>query len=179
MRFNWAAWTLRCSRLGSLFHHPSPDDLDFVHGPILAVRLDQTHALNHPHPTLDPAKNRVLSIQPWRRRERNEKLTTVRVRSAVRHAQDPCAGMLQVVANLVLEFLAVDRAASSTGAGGIAGLNHKVGDDAVEDHIVVIASLRKGSEVLATLVRDCQFKMLATDTEVYEPWAHECCKARR
>jgi hypothetical protein len=53
--------------------------------------------------------------------------------------------------DFVFEFLAVDGAASSTGAGGITGLDHEVRDDAVEDDIVVVSALREGREVLACL----------------------------
>jgi hypothetical protein len=53
--------------------------------------------------------------------------------------------------DFVLEFLAVDRASSTAGAGGIAGLDHEVRDNAVEDDVVVVASLREGREVLACL----------------------------
>lgn len=60
--------------------------------------------------------------------------------------------MLEVGINLVLEFLAVDRASSSASAGRIASLYHEVGDNAVEDDIVVVASLRKRREVLTRLI---------------------------
>lgn len=42
--------------------------------------------------------------------------------------------------------------ASATGASRIAGLNHEVGDYAVDDDIVVVAPLGQGCEVLACLV---------------------------
>ena len=54
--------------------------------------------------------------------------------------------------NLVFEFLAVDGASTSTSAGGITGLNHEVGDDTVEDDVVVVTSLRKSHEVFASLI---------------------------
>lgn len=60
--------------------------------------------------------------------------------------------MLEIRINLVLEFLAVDGASSSASAGRIAGLYHEVGDNAVEDDIVIVASLRKRREVLTRLV---------------------------
>ena len=59
--------------------------------------------------------------------------------------------MLQARVYLIRKLLAVDRIATSAGAGRIAGLEHKVGDDAVEDYVVVIATLSQGGEVLAGL----------------------------
>jgi hypothetical protein len=53
--------------------------------------------------------------------------------------------------NLVLEFLPVDRATSSTGASGIASLDHEVRNDAMEDDIVVVATFSERSKVLACL----------------------------
>ena len=59
--------------------------------------------------------------------------------------------MLQSWVDLVFEFFSEDGAAAAAGAGGIAGLEHEVGDYAVEDDFVVIASLGEGGEVLAGL----------------------------
>lgn len=59
--------------------------------------------------------------------------------------------MLQPGVNLVLEFLTVDRASSSAGAGRIAGLDHEVGYDAVEDDAVVVASLRERRKIVTSL----------------------------
>jgi hypothetical protein len=53
--------------------------------------------------------------------------------------------------DLVFEFLAVNGAASSAGAGRVTGLDHEIGDDAMEDDVVVVSALRKGREVLACL----------------------------
>jgi hypothetical protein len=55
--------------------------------------------------------------------------------------------------DFVFEFLAVDRAASAAGAGRITSLDHEVRDNAVEDDVVIVASLREGCEVLACLGR--------------------------
>lgn len=139
------------SLLASLFHHPRPDDLHLVHRLILATGLHQPHTLNDPHTTLDAAKDGVFPIQPRRRSERDEELTAVGIGSAVGHAQDSRTRVFEVGMDLVFEFLAVDGAASSAGAGGITGLDHKVGDDAVEDDIVVVSALREGREILACL----------------------------
>lgn len=139
------------SLLCPFFHHSGPDDLDLVHRSVLSLCLDQAHALNHSHPALHATKDCMLSIQPRCWRESNEKLTAICIGAAVRHAENTSSSMLQIAANLVLEFFAVDRAASAAGAGRITGLDHEVGDNAVEDDIVVVASLCESGKVLAGL----------------------------
>lgn len=59
--------------------------------------------------------------------------------------------MLQLGGDLVLELLAVDGGAAAAGAGGVAGLDHEVGDDAVDEEVVIVAALGEGGEVLARL----------------------------
>ena len=59
--------------------------------------------------------------------------------------------MFQARMYLVRELVAKDGAATAAGAGGVAGLEHEVWDDAVEDDIVVVAALGEGGEVLAGL----------------------------
>lgn len=140
------------SLLFPLFYHSGSEDLHFVHWFVLAIGLDQAHSLDHPHSTLDPAKDRVLPVQPRCRRQGDKELAAVGIRSAVRHAQHAGASVLQVVTNLVFEFLAVDGAPSAAGTGGITGLDHEVGDDSVEEHVVVVASLREGRKIFASLV---------------------------
>lgn len=137
--------------LCSLLHDSGPDNLDFVHRFVLCVCLDQPHSLNHPHPTLDPAEDRVFSVKPRCWRQGDEELATIGIRTAIRHAQNARAGMFQVVANLVFKLLAVDRAAAAAGAGRVAGLDHEIRDDAVEYDIVVVSSLRESRKVLAGL----------------------------
>lgn len=91
----------------------------------------------------------MFPVQPRRRRQRNKELTPIRIRPAVRHAQDASAGVLERGVDLVLELLAVDGAAAAAGAGGVAGLEHEVGNDAVEEERVVVAAFGEGLEVLA------------------------------
>ena len=53
--------------------------------------------------------------------------------------------------DLVGEFLAEDGAAAAAGASGVAGLYHEVGDDAVDEDVVVVASGGESGEILAGL----------------------------
>lgn len=57
--------------------------------------------------------------------------------------------MLEGGGDLVFELGAVDRLTSTTGAGGITGLDHEAGNNAVEDYFVVVSALGEGCEVLA------------------------------
>ena len=63
--------------------------------------------------------------------------------------------MLQPGVDLVVEFVAVDGGAAAAGAGRVAGLQHEVGNDAVEDDVVVVAALGEGGEVGAGLETGC------------------------
>lgn len=48
---------------------------------------------------------------------------------------------------LVLEFVAIDGAATSTCTGGIASLKHEIWDYAMEDYVVVVPTPGKRSEI--------------------------------
>ena len=161
-------------------HNPGADDFDLISWSILSICFQKSHALNYPHATLYPAENCVFPVQPWRRGQGDEELTAVRVGPTVCHAQNSSSRVFQPFLNLILEFLAVDRASSSAGAGRIAGLDHKVGYDAVEDDVVVITPLRESREILAGLKTN---QVSASDSfkrEVVaccQPWVHVHCKA--
>ncbi len=59
--------------------------------------------------------------------------------------------MLQARIDLIFELFTVDGSTAAAGAGRIAGLQHEVWDDAVEDDVVVVAALGEGGEVGAGL----------------------------
>ena len=75
----------------------------------------------------------------WCGRKTDEELAAVRIRAAVRHAQDALASVFEIADEFIFELGAVDRAAAHAGAGGVAALDHKARDDAVEDDVVVFA----------------------------------------
>ena len=66
--------------------------------------------------------------------------------------------MLQRRVYLVLKLLAVDGAAASACTGWITSLKHEVWDYAVEDHVIVVATLSERGEVLAGLRLPCHFR---------------------
>lgn len=59
--------------------------------------------------------------------------------------------MLQSGINLVLKLFPVNGTAAAAGASGVTGLEHEVGNYAVEDNVVVVAALGERGEVLAGL----------------------------
>ncbi len=59
--------------------------------------------------------------------------------------------MLQSGINLILKLFPVDRTAATTCAGGVTGLEHEIGDYAVEDNVAVVTTLGERGEVLAGL----------------------------
>lgn len=95
----------------------------------------------------------MLSVQPRRRCQCDEKLGAVGVGAGVGHAENASAGVLQRWRNFVFELLAVYGFAASTGTSRIATLNHEVWNDAVEDKTVEVVALCERSEVFACLGR--------------------------
>ncbi|TGO43553.1 hypothetical protein BOTNAR_2273g00020 [Botryotinia narcissicola] len=79
----------------------------------------------------------MFPIQPRRGRQRNKKLRPICIRARIRHRQDPRP----------------DRGSAAAGARGIARLQHEVGDDAVEDDVVVVAAPDESLEVGARFGR--------------------------
>ena len=84
----------------------------------------------------------MLPIQPGGRGQSDKELASIRIRTIVSHTQDTRASMFQVGVDFICKLFAVDGATASTGSGRIACLEHEVGDDAVEDDVVVVAFLR-------------------------------------
>lgn len=104
------------------FQDPRLHNPHLIHWPILRACFHQAHPLHDPQAPRHPAKYGVLTIQPRRGRQRDEELATIRIWSRVRHAQDPCARVLERRVDLVLEFLPVDAAPSAARACWIARL---------------------------------------------------------
>jgi len=135
------------------FLYPGADDLDLLPRPIFTVRCHQAHPLHQSQAVLDSSKNGVLAIKPWRRRQRDEELTAVRVRSAIRHGQDTSAGVLETSRDLVFELWPVDRFTTTTSACRVAALDHEIWYDSVEDGVIVVTSACEAREVVASLVK--------------------------
>ena len=104
---------------------------DFFHLVALADGVDDfLRVLDH------FAEDRVLVVEPGRGDVRDEELRAVRVGAGVGHREDAGAAVLEVFVELVFERVA---GAAGAGAFGAAGLDHEVGDDAVEREAVVEA----------------------------------------
>lgn len=84
----------------------------------------------------------MLLVEMGRVIQRKEKLTVVGSgRVLVRHRHLATMVELDARVNLVSKGLAVDALSPGARAGGIAALNHKFSDDAVEHRVVVVLYL--------------------------------------
>src|ERR1700757_562476 len=79
-------------------------------------------------------ENRVMIVEPRRGDIGDEELRAIRTGAAVRHRQPARLVEGEVGAELVLELVA---GIAGAGAQRVAGLNHEVRDDAMEDDAVV------------------------------------------
>ena len=79
----------------------------------------------------------MLAVEPGSRDVGHEELAAVGAGARVGHGEETGAVVLQAGGELVGELVA---GAAHAGAGGIAALNHEVGDDAVEGDAVVEAA---------------------------------------
>jgi hypothetical protein len=136
-----------------ILNHIRPNDLHLLRGPVLPIRLHHAHLPYNAHALAHSPKDGMLPVQPRRRRQRDEELTSVGIGAAVRHAQYSRARVLQRGRDFVLELGAVDGSSAAAGTRGITALNHKVWDDPVEDEVVEVVALGEGGEVLACLRR--------------------------
>ena len=83
-----------------------------------------------------------------RLRDGDEKLRSVRPWARVGHGQQPGLGMPDPEV-LIGEFLAVDGlAAGAVAAGEVPALAHEVGDDSVEDAVLVVEGLARLADAL-------------------------------
>lgn len=117
------------------------DDLDLFQRLVLRVGLHQAHSLDDLKAAFDSSKDRVLPVKPGSRCQCDEELTSIRIRSAVCHAQNAGTGVLQPRMNLIFELFTKDRCAASASSGRIAALDHEVWDDPMEHDTVVVPAL--------------------------------------
>ncbi len=105
-------------------------DGHFVHGVPLFDRIDDVLTFG------DFTEDGVLAVQPRRFDVGDEELRTVGVRAGVGHRENAWSVVLQVGVEFVLELVA-----GTAGSGTVwaAGLNHEVGDDAMELEPIVEA----------------------------------------
>ena len=97
--------------------------------------LDELRSLD------DLAENDVLAVQPGGDDGGHEELRTVGVGSSVGHGEEEGAIVLKLKV-LVVELVSVDGdSSSSVVVGEVTSLEHKVGDDTMEDRSLVAQSL--------------------------------------
>lgn len=121
-------------------------DTKRVLGPVLLVHLDSLHLGERGEAVVanDLAKDSVEAVQVRRLVEHDKELGAVGAGPLVGHGDDAAVGMAQRGPNLVVKGAAPDGAAAlgvlgRRGLGGPAGLDHELGDEAVEGGLVVVA----------------------------------------
>ena len=133
--------------------HGDGGDLLLLDGTVVAAGLGLGDGIDHIHAGQNLAEAGVLHIQVLGIGVHDEELGAGGVGGGgTGHAED-AALVLQVVLDAVEEELTLDAVAGAAHAGtlGAAALDHKAGDDAVEDQAVVVAGVRQGDEVIDTL----------------------------
>ena len=134
-----------------ILENPCFQYLDLLSRPVFGPSLDQAHSLYNSQSTFDPTKYCVLPIQPRCWRKCDEKLASICIRTAVRHAQDSSASMFERCVYFIFELLTVDGASPTSGSSWVSSLYHEIRYYSVDDNIIVVTSLRERSEVLASL----------------------------
>ena len=116
------------------------NDLDILERLVRLIRLHILDRMNDLQPRDRPPENRMLLIQPRGSRRRDKKLTPVRPRSSVGHAQRVRSIVLQIVTELVFELFAPNAFASGAVPEGVSGLNHEFRDHTVENHAFEVSA---------------------------------------
>lgn len=117
--------------------------------PIIVISLHTSKPFDDFHATANSSKNCVFSIQRRSRRQRDEELTPIRVRTSISHRYNPRSSMLQLRAYLVFKCPAVDGLPVAPGATRIAALDDEILDYAVELDVVVVSPPGELNEVAA------------------------------
>lgn len=130
-------------------------DPDGFLGPVLPINLDRLHLGQGGQALVpdDAPKDGVEAVQVRRLVEGDEELRAVGPGPLVGHGHDAPRGVSQRRPDLVLERAPPD-AASALGilrgvrCRGSSGLDHELGDEAVEGRLIVVARRAEGEEVL-------------------------------
>ena len=81
--------------------------------------------------------------------------------------------MSEIIGKLVFEFAVPDARSPRAVAEGVARLDHKLGNDAVEDHAVVVSAARVSDEVL-----DGPRRLLREQAQVHVTERRVDCRGR-
>ena len=149
--------------------HTDGGHLLLLEGTVVVVDLGVGDLIHDFHALGDLAEGRVLLIEMRGVLMHDEELASggVGVHGA-RHGQD-AALVLEIVLKAVHKELALDAVAGAAhaGAGGVAALDHKVFDDAVEDQAVIEALVGQINEVIDALRRDLGIELALDDAAVF------------
>ena len=114
-------------------------DLLFLNGTVLRTGLGRGDGVNHFHTGSNFAEGSVLAVQVLGILMHNEELAACRVGAGGTGHRQNASLMAQVVLKAVKEELTLDAVAGAahTGAVGTAALNHKAGDDSMENQTII------------------------------------------
>ena len=149
--------------------HGDGFDLLLDGGFIAEIRGDGGDGIDGVHPLQHLAEGGVLSVEEVAVGVHDEELAAGGVRGLCpRHGQN-AAGMAELVFHAVELKLALDAVAGAAGsrAVGAAALDHKAGNDAVEDETVVKLLLDQGNKVIDGLRRDLGIKLTDDPAAVF------------
>ena len=129
----------------------SLDNHNILERPVPRISPSRTNPIHNIHSRDNLTEDSVLAVEMRRGSQGDEELAAVCAGPAVGHGQDALARVDERAVKLVLELCAVDRGAAAAGACRVAALDHEVGDDAVENDVVVFVGVGQGGKVLACL----------------------------
>ena len=144
-------------------------DLLLLHRTVIAAGAGSCDGIHHFHAGSDLAKGSILAIQVLGILMHNEELATGGVGAGgTGHAQNAPL-VTQFVLEAVKEKLALDAVAGAahTGAIGTAALDHKAGDDPVEDQSVIVIMICQINEVVHALGCLIGIQFALNDTTVF------------
>ena len=130
------------------------DDLLFFNGAVAGAFLDAFEFFHDVHAFSDFAEDGVVHVEPWGGCGGDEELAAVGAGAGVGHGEKSWLIKFDIAGAFVFEVFAPDGFAAAPGSGRVAALDHELLNDAVKDHVVVIAALAVGGEVFAGLWRD-------------------------
>ncbi len=140
-------------QLGAVAFHGDGSDFLFFHGAVIAAGSHLGNGIHHIQAGGHFAEGGVLSVQVLGILMHDEELGACGVGGLRAGHAENAPLVLQVVLDAVEEELTLDAVAGAAHAGalGTAALDHKAGDDPVEDQAVIVVVLAQVNEVGNTL----------------------------
>lgn len=125
--------------------------LDIVNWSVLAAGLHHANAVQDSDSLTHSAKNSVFPIEPLCWSQSKKKLTPISVWTCISHGQDTSASKFKLRMQFIFKMLAKYTSTPSTCSCWVSALHHEVLNDSVKFGIIIVASSRQFSEVLASI----------------------------